>query len=60
VSLTRGQARFVGLLVARVDGAASVDLIDEGGPTSVRIVLYDKTGEVVGEQSLAHDDLVLP
>jgi hypothetical protein len=60
VSLTREQARFIGLLVTRFDGTASLDLIDPGGPSPLQVVLYDKTGEVLAEQSLADDDLVLP
>lgn len=60
LSLTREQARFIGLLVVQVDGTASVDIIDEGGPTPLRAVLYDKTGEVIAEHRLGRNDLVLP
>jgi hypothetical protein len=41
VTLTREQARFVGLYVANVEGAASVDIRDRGRG-EFQLVVFDK------------------
>jgi hypothetical protein len=60
ITLTRAQARWLGLYVAGIDGAASVELHRSAdGDTAVAV--YDKTGERIAEETLRSDnDLSLP
>ncbi len=59
LTLTREQARFVGLYVARVEGAASVDLHDLGRG-DLHLIVFDKTGEPIATETMRGDDLTLP
>jgi hypothetical protein len=60
ITLTREQARYLGLYVGSIDGAASVDLHrrDDGG---VDLMVFDKTGEQIAFEPLGSEsDLALP
>ena len=60
VTLTREQARWLGLYVPAIDGAASVGL--RRSPSGeVVVAVYDKTGERLALELLrSHRDLSLP
>ena len=59
LTLTREQARFVGLSVASVEGAASVDICDLGRG-DFQLVVFDKTGERLETETMRGHDLTLP
>jgi hypothetical protein len=59
LTLTREQARFVGLYVASLDGAASVDVYDLGRG-DVQLVVFDKTGERIATKTMRGHDLTFP
>jgi hypothetical protein len=59
LTLTREQVRFVGLYVAGVDGAASVDIYDLGGG-DFQLEVFDKTGERIATETMRGHDLTLP
>ena len=60
ITLTREQARWLGLYVAGIDGAASVDL-DRSPSGDIAVAVYDKTGERIAGETLRSDsDLSLP
>jgi hypothetical protein len=59
LTLTREQARFVGLYIANVDGAASVDIYDVGRG-DFQLVVFDKTGERIATETMRGHDLTLP
>lgn len=58
LTLTRDQARYLGLFVAGIEGAASVDIHDLGRGR-VGLAVYDKTGEKVASETMDGDDLEL-
>jgi hypothetical protein len=53
-------ARFIGLYVAAIDGAASID-IEDRGKGHFNLTVYDKTGEVIAARTVlpTADDLDL-
>ena len=60
ITLTREQARWLGLYVAGIDGAASVDL-HRSASGDIAMAVYDKTGERIAGETLRSDrDLWLP
>ena len=59
VTLAREQARFVGLYIASVEGAASVDIYDLGRG-QFRLVVFDKTGERIAIETMRGHGLTLP
>jgi hypothetical protein len=59
ITLAREQARWLGLYVAGIDGAASVDL-RRAASSDVAVAVYDKTGErIAGETLRSESDLSL-
>lgn len=60
ITLSRDQARYLGLYVAGIDGSASVDL-HRRADGSVLLVVFDKTGEQIASAALRPDSgLALP
>jgi hypothetical protein len=51
ITLTRDKARFIGLYVASVEGASSVDIEDRGAGY-FNLTVYDKSGIVIAERTV--------
>jgi hypothetical protein len=59
LTLTRKQVRFIGLYMASIEGGASVDIHDLGRG-DLQLVVFDKTGERIGTETMRGSDLTLP